>query len=193
MTIVIETREATAHEVAIDKLANELVEKMSSLPAANIIYYFDNFEQAQGMLVNVEPYEDLSEAIWVMLHSLAELNGEAFAVELSKYFKEGRFVEQSDVLALSLLGLYADKGGAASTLFFNRYLRNIKTFDASDTRFIQKLLQTWTEVEVFDPDKLGPKHRPAYDRVMAIDVEALFAAEAAAHSARMATRADASN
>jgi hypothetical protein len=186
MTILQEDEETIAHKVEIDAIADELVEKMKTLPPANIIYYCEGFEQAEGMLINVAEYEDLSEAIWVMLHRLAEQNGEVFAIELSQYHKNGRYIHASGYAAISFLKTYADKGGAASDLLFNRYLRSIAILDAGEVSQYQSLLRRWSDEGVFDADKLGSKHRPAYDRLMAIDVQSLFALEDATTAARRA-------
>lgn len=168
-----------AHNAVIEELSDLLVGKMETMPVANLIHYCSGFEEAEGMLINVGQYEDLSEAIWVMLHKLAEMNGEAFTAELSWYYMGGEFIGQSDITAISLLKPFADRGGVVTDLLFNKYLRNVKTFGSDEVRDFQRFLREWTDEKFFDADKLGSKHRPAYDRLMAIDVEALATAEQA--------------
>lgn len=171
------------HDALIEELSDVLVSKMKTLPVDYIVNYCGNFERASGMLGLIDQYEDLAEAIWVMLHKLAELNGEAFTVELSTFYKDD--VGSSNIYAMSLLKPFADQGGVVTDLLFNKYLRNVKGFGSYKIRDFQHFIKKWTEEGRFDADKLGSKHRPAYDRLMAIDVQALADAEQAKITARL--------
>lgn len=172
-------------EEEIDQLADDIVARLKALPPG---YATDNYMDliAAQNLAGIEEYEALCEAFWVALCNLAALNGEVYAVELSKIIYGELLISANEELAIIILKPYLGTGGAADDLVWNRYMRAIWKRGSDDIFVLQRLFQDWIDDEDFDRTMLGTKHRPAFDRLFAVNVEALRADEAAERDARMA-------